>query len=272
MSNLFDLTGHVVVITGGAGLLGVEHAIAVASHGGTPVLVDISLEKLTSAEQRLKSLDLSCEIRAIDLAKRHDIDSLLLDLIETGLAPTDLINNLASNPPMSQSAGESVLNFENFPLESWELDMTLGLTTAMSCSQVFGGWFAKQGGGTILNISSDLGIISPDQRVYQDPALAESSWPVKPISYSASKFGMIGLTKYLATYWGEIPVRVNTIALGSVKSNQTPYLTKQLEDRIPLGRLAGPAEYQGLVVFMLSNASSYLTGSVVVADGGRSAW
>jgi len=83
---------------------------------------------------------------------------------------------------------------------------------------------------------------------------------------------MIGLTKYLATYWGEIPVRVNTIALGSVKSNQTPYLTKQLEDRIPLGRLAGPAEYQGLVVFMLSNASSYLTGSVVVADGGRSAW
>ena len=270
MSEMFNLGNEVVIVTGGAGLLGVEHSIAIAEHGGLPVLVDISPTRMGEACERLQKLDLAFEFRVCDLSKKKNIEDLLEDLVKSGVRPTGLINNLDHNPPMTGEQHNQAQGFGLYPQENLEKDMHLGLITATLCSQVFGSWFAKQGVGTIINIASDLGIIAPDQRVYQDPAQGPIEWPLKPPSYSMSKFGLIDLTKYLAAYWGDVPVRVNAVALGSVQSNQSDHLVKQLESRIPLRRLAKREEYRGIIVFLLSRASSYMTGSVVVADGGRS--
>lgn len=270
MFDMFNLKNEVVIVTGGAGLLGVEHAIAIAEHGGLPVLVDISPSRMGEACERLRQLDLAFEFRVCDLGRKKNIEDLLEDLVKSGVHPTGLINNLDHNPAMTGGQHSQAQGFELYPQEHLEKDIHLGLITATLCSQVIGSWLAKQGGGSIINIASDLGIIAPDQRVYQNPAQGPIDWPLKPPSYSMSKFGLIGLTKYLAAYWGDVPVRVNAVALGSVQSNQSDYLVNQLESRIPLGRLAKREEYRGIIVFLLSRASSYMTGSVVVADGGRS--
>lgn len=271
MNNLFDLHGKSVVITGAGGLLGLEHAIAIGDFGGLPILVDISREKLETAKKILEKLGIKYVSKVYDLREKRNIELLLEELIYEGIVPTELINNLASNPPM-ESKGSVDQSYEMFNEDTWKDDLELGLRVAHNCSQVFGGFFAKQGSGSIINVASDLGLIAPDQRIYQDPEITEIDWPIKPVSYSVSKFGIIGLTKYLAAYWGHIPVRVNAVALGSVRSNQSDFLKSQLEMRIPMGRLAEREEYRGLMVFLLSRASSYMTGSVVVADGGRSIW
>ena len=142
----------------------------------------------------------------------------------------------------------------------------------MLCSQVFGSLMAKRGGGVILNISSDLGLIGPDQRIYRRKGLAKDKQPVKPVTYSAIKSGLIGLTRYCATYWAHQGVRVNALCPGGVDAGQTEDFKKRLHALIPLGRMARPDEYQGAVLFLISEASSYVTGAVVSADGGRTCW
>ena len=131
---------------------------------------------------------------------------------------------------------------------------------------------AQAGGGSIVNIASDLALISPDQRMYAVGLPEGSTAPIKPVSYSVVKSGLLGLTRYLSTYWSPLPVRCNALLPGSVRGTQSPELTVELTNRIPLGRLAEPDEYQGALVFLLSDASSYMTGASLVMDGGRTAW
>jgi NAD(P)-dependent dehydrogenase (short-subunit alcohol dehydrogenase family) len=188
-----------------------------------------------------------------------------------------LINNAANNPHVGDDAGDqkqwNLSRLEEFPLALWQQDLAVGLTGAFLCSKTFGSVMAKQNKGVILNIASDLSIIAPDQRLYHNPDLPENQQSVKPVTYSVVKAGIIGLTRYLSTYWTGKGVRANALSFGGVYSSDLdPEFVTRLESLIPLGRMASMSEYKSAIVFMASDASSYLTGQNVVLDGGRSTW
>jgi NAD(P)-dependent dehydrogenase (short-subunit alcohol dehydrogenase family) len=184
-----------------------------------------------------------------------------------------LINNAANNPKQEDAGkGTEWSRLESFPLRQWEADLAVGLTGAFLCSRVLGAEMARRGRGVILNIASDLGIIAPDQRLYRRPGLAEDQQPVKPVTYSVVKTGLIGLTRYLATYWADRGVRANALSPGGVHNNQPEGFVQRLAQLIPMGRMAKLDELQGAVLFLCSDASSYMTGANLVLDGGRTCW
>ena len=181
-----------------------------------------------------------------------------------------LINNAANNPKMESADSRNFSRVEFFPMETWDADLAVGLTGAFLCSRVFGSEMAARGAGVIVNIASDLGLISPDQRLYAQPGLEPEAQPVKPVTYSVVKSGLIGLTRYLATYW--TGVRVNAISPGGVFTNQPEEFVARLSQLIPMGRMARIDEYQAAILFLCSDASSYMTGANLVIDGGRTCW
>ena len=268
-NDLFDLTGKVAIITGGAGLLGRQHAEAIAAFGGIPVIADVDYESAcyVAAEIRNKyhgkTIGYHC-----DVTFPQSIDSMLSGLlIESGLTVDILINNVSCNANI-ESLGENS-RLEKYTPVAWEKDLELGLTSAFFCSKIIGGYMAKRGKGVIVNIASDLSVIAPDQRLYRKEGIADEGQPMKPISYSVVKHGIIGLTKYLATYWAG-KVRVNAISPGGVFNNQPDDFVKNVSNLIPMGRMARVNEMQGTLVFLCSDASTYLTGQNIVVDGGRS--
>ena len=196
------------------------------------------------------------------------------DLASRGIAVDILVNNAAIDPKVTSTPGVMHSSrFEAFPVPQWQTEIAVGLTGAMLCSQVFGGAMARRRRGVILNIASDLGVIAPDQRLYRQPNIVrDEEQPVKPVTYSVIKHGLIGLTKYLATYWADQGVRVNAISPGGVFNNQDPAFVERLTRLIPMGRMARVDEYCAAVQFLCSDASSYMTGQNMVVDGGRSVW
>jgi NAD(P)-dependent dehydrogenase (short-subunit alcohol dehydrogenase family) len=272
IENLFDLTGRVAVITGGAGLLGEQHARAIAAAGGIPVLVDIQPQRATE-----KAMLLSYEFGmafglAADITNEAEVESLLAKILARFGRLDILINNAANNPKMEASTEVNFSRLENFPVTQWEADIAVGLTGAFLCSKVFGSHMAANGGGVIVNVASDLALIAPDQRIYRQMNAPEDMQPVKPVTYSVVKSALVGLTRYLATYWADKKVRVNAISPGGVCNGQPEDFVERLTNLIPLGRMAGKDEYQGAIVFLCSDASSYMTGTNLVMDGGRSCW
>ena len=159
-----------------------------------------------------------------------------------------------------------------YSLEQWQADLAVGLTGAFLCSRLFGGEMAKQGRGVIVNVASDLALIGPDQRLYRKSGLPDELQPVKPVTYSVVKAGLLGLTRYLATYWATAGVRVNAISPGGIYTDQPEEFVERLSNLIPLGRMARVDEYEGAILFLCSDASSYMTGANLVVDGGRTSW
>jgi NAD(P)-dependent dehydrogenase (short-subunit alcohol dehydrogenase family) len=267
--SVFDLTGRVALITGGAGLLGLSHARAIHGAGGIPVLLD--LVKPDPGHLRERSLS-NVEYLCCDITREDDVRSAL-SMVKSKFGSVDiLINNAANNPKVESSTGLHNNRLESFPLDRWEADLAVGLTGAMICSRVFGAEMARRGKGVIVNIASDLALIAPDQRLYEVDGLAVDAQPVKPVSYSVVKTGLIGLTRYLATYWATQGVRANALCPGGVENGQDAGFIKRIAERIPLGRMADRDEYEGAVLFLCSDASSYMTGAVIAMDGGRSSW
>lgn len=268
----FDLTDRVVVITGGAGLLGPQHGEAVARFGGIPVLADLREEE---ARERAEELSSRWQVPAIgvgaDVTSPREVVRLRDRVLERFGRVDVLINNAANNPKAEERFQE-LSRLESFSVERWNADLAVGLTGAFLCAQVLGIEMARRGRGVILNIASDLAVIAPDQRIYRREGVAEELQPVKPVSYSVVKSGLLGLTRYLATYWADCGIRVNALSPGGMQTTQDPGFLAQLEQRIPLARMAEMNEYQGAVVFLCSDASSYMTGANLVVDGGRTCW
>lgn len=278
MTSLFEkfrIEGKVVVITGGAGLIGRRHTEAVLEGGGIPVLLDIFKEPLKKVkEQFLKDYPQAViDTFVTDITKKEKLEEIRDFLLERYGHIDGLINNAANNPKMEGgSENMGAIQFHNFPLSIWNDDMAVGLTGAFLCAQVFGTVMEKQGKGVVINVASDYGIISPDQRVYRKEGIPEEEQIIKPVSYSVVKHGLIGMTKYLATYWAKKGVRVNTLCPASLENGQDPEFIEKLSNLIPMGRMSKPEEYPATVLYMLSEASSYMTGATVLLDGGRTIW
>jgi len=266
----FSLKDKVAIITGGGGLLGTKHGEAIAEAGGIPVLWDINLDLANE-----KAAAVAAATGRPTLAQRVDITdaaairAAFAEVLAKFGRCDILVNNAANDPKVAPGGDMAWSRLENFALSMWDKDMAVGVTGAFLCSQVIGTHLAAQGGGVILNISSDLGVISPDQRLYRKPGLPDDQQPVKPVTYSVVKHALIGLTKYLSTYWAVQGVRVNALSPGGVYTNQPDDFLLRLTNLIPMGRMADKDEYKAAVVFLCSDASSYMTGQNVIMDGGR---
>lgn len=272
LSRAFRLDQRVFVITGGAGLLGPEHAIAIAEAGGVPVLADIRVEEAERAAAEVeRATGAKCFALGLDVTSQASCRAALARVLELCGRVDGLVNNAARNPKV-EGGGLSTARFETFALEAWQQDLAVGLTGAFLTSQVFGQHFAEQRGGVIVNVASDLGIIAPDQRIYRQPGLAPEEQPTKPVTYSVVKGGLILFTKYLSTYYAEQGVRVNALCPGGVYAGQPDEFVAKLTNLIPMGRMARRDEYRAALVFLCSDASSYMTGSSLVVDGGRTVW
>jgi len=274
LENLFQLDGKVIIVTGSAGLLGQKHAEAIAAFGGTPILIDLSKEAVDEQATKLnEKYGVPASGFSIDITKEIEIEKNVIKLVSEYGKIDGLINNAANNPKVENSQNKNFSRLENFPSDVWNQDIAVGLTGAFLCAKHYGYQISKNpNGGSIINISSDLGLMAPDQRLYSKLGLSEEQQPVKPVTYSVVKTGMIGLTRYLATYWAEKNVRCNAVCPGGVENGQPDDFLQEVYSRIPMHRLANSSEYQGVLVWMLSDASSYLNGAIIPVDGGRTAW
>lgn len=271
----FKISGKTCIITGGAGLLGQKHAEAVIEGEGIPILLDISQEALDNAMKNLKKKfpDAEIGIYKTDITS-HEALVESRDNILKNYGHIDILINNAANNPKVEDKGDNFGNirFDNFPIEIWNADILVGLTGAFLCAQVFGTAMEDAHEGVILNISSDLGIIGPDQRIYRKDGLEEKDQTIKPVTYSVIKHGLLGLTKYLATYWADKGIRVNAVCPGGIYNGQDEQFLGKLTNLIPMGRMADKDEYKATVLYLISEASSYMTGSTVIVDGGRTCW
>jgi NAD(P)-dependent dehydrogenase (short-subunit alcohol dehydrogenase family) len=272
----FYIEDKVVIITGGAGLLGRKHAEAVIEGRGIPVLIDISNKALKEVMESLQHIypeDRKMDGYIADITKREEMEKVADQILNKYGHIDILINNAANNPKVEcKSENMKAIQFENFPMQTWLDDLAVGLTGAFICAQVFGAIMAKQQKGVILNISSDLGIIAPDQRIYRKDGLSDDEQTIKPVTYSVIKHGLLGLTKYLATYYSEKGIRANALCPAGVYNGQEEEFLCKLTNLVPLGRMANADEYKSTILYLISEASSYMTGSTVIVDGGRTCW
>lgn len=274
IEKLFQLDGKVIVITGAAGLLGKMHADAVAAYGGIPILLDISVSEAKKIANELNSKYNSRAVgMSVDITNENEVEKNVEEILFKFGRIDGLVNNAANNPKIESNSNKNFSRLENFPLQTWYEDINVGLTGSFLCSKHYGNAISKNNeGGSIVNISSDLGLIAPDQRLYFKEGVREDLQAVKPVTYSVVKSGLIGLTRYISSYWPEKKVRCNAICPGGIQNNQPDEFLKEVSLRVPMNRLAKVSEYQGTLIWMLSDASSYLNGSIVAVDGGRTAW
>lgn len=267
MSSDFDLGGRVALLTGGAGILGTRMAHALVRNGARVAVVDRDGERAGALADALCAAAGAGIARGYgcDITDRPALEALRAaveaDLGEVGV----LINNAAAKSPNFFEP------FESFPVGDWDFVMDVNLKGVMLGCQVFGAPMAGRGSGSIINTLSIYGIVAPDQRIYEG-SLYEGRAINTPAVYSASKAAVWGLTKYLASYWGHRNVRVNAITPGGVASGQNDTFTGRYGARVPLGRMAERDEMCGAVVFLASDAASYVTGHNLVIDGGLTVW
>lgn len=270
----FDNSNKFACITGASGLLGVHHASALLETGAGVVLTDINEKKLNDLKLFLQKDYDPEKILAyvMDVTNEENIKEVSKDLNSKNISVEILVNNAAVNPtPSSIKDNVTSSRLENFSINQWNAELNVGLTGAFLCSKIFGQQMASSGnGGVILNISSDLSVIAPNQKLYAQQDSLKHLQAVKPVTYSVIKTGLIGLTRYLATYWPDEGVRANALSPGGVYDGQDELFVKKLSSLIPMGRMAQPNEYRSAIQFLCSDASSYMNGQNIVIDGGRS--
>jgi NAD(P)-dependent dehydrogenase (short-subunit alcohol dehydrogenase family) len=269
--SLFDLQGRVIVVTGALGQLGTQFCRALAGHGAKAVGLDLAEPGSARVTQWLSGTNAGDSLIYVkgDVTSRQSLERAA-DEIGERLGPVfGLINNAGLDSPPNAPIEENG-PFETYPEQSWNSVLDVNLTGPMLCCQVFGGRMARAGQGSIVNIGSIYGSLSPPQDIYEYRRQRGETF-FKPVAYSASKSGLTNLTRYLATYWAP-KVRVNTLTLAGVAAGQEREFLEGYLARMPMRRMAEPDEYNGAVVFLMSDAARYMTGSNLLIDGGWSAW
>ncbi len=274
--SLFDLAGRVVVVTGGLGQLGRQFCDALLAHGARVAALDRELpdqaretiEKKGTVRLRAASPDSLLYIRG-DVTDRASLESAREEIEQHfGARVFGLVNNAALDSPPDSDPSETG-PFESYPLENWTRVFAVNATGPFLCCQVFGASMVQSRAGSIVNVGSIYGILSPDQKLYQYRRDRGETF-FKPVAYSASKSALYNLTRYLAAYWGDRQIRVNVVTFAGVFNDQDPQFLERYLPKVPLGRMARESEYNGTIVYLMSDASAYMTGSNVVIDGGFS--
>jgi NAD(P)-dependent dehydrogenase (short-subunit alcohol dehydrogenase family) len=269
--NLFSVKDKTVIVTGGIGQLGWQFSSALLKAGANVAIFDVAREP-GCLEKRFRGGNVPDALMYVhvDIAVRSAIEAGLQAVNDRWGIPHALINNAGLDSPPHAPAEENG-PFESYPESSWDSVMEVNAKGVFQCCQVVGGQMAQAERGSIINISSIYGMVSPDQRIYEYRRQGGTKF-YKPIAYAASKSAMLNLTRYLATYWANNNVRVNTLTLGGVFNNQDKEFLQGYCARVPMGRMACEDEYNGAIIFLVSDAASYMTGSNMILDGGWTAW
>lgn len=264
---MFSLENKVAVVTGGCGLLGKEHCKALAEAGASIVVADMDDAKCKAFAMQMGSQHLGLGVNVTNV---HSLRAAKEKILQKYGTIDILVNNAAINDMFENPAAAAEQSkFENYPMELWDKSIQVNITGVFLCSQVLGTIMAEKNKGSIINIASTYGIVAPDQSIYKNEAGHQRFY--KSVSYPVTKGAVISFTKFLASYWGDKNVRVNTLSPGGVENNQDSYFVKNYSKRTLLKRMAAPTDYQGAIVFLASDASSYMTGANLVVDGGWTA-
>lgn len=269
-----QLNGKVAWVTGAGSGIGEAAALALAAEGALVVLTGRGAEPLESVARRISASGGRAEVQTGDMMDSARVYAIAAHIERAHGRIDILINNAALTVKGGGAhARDYFAAFEDYPLDLWERALQVNLTGTFLCCQAVGRQMVKQQRGVILNIASDVGTISPDHRIYHGVTSPHTGEPFNtPAAYATTKAGVINLTRYLATYWAHAGIRVNALSPGGVFADHDPIFVRNLTERIPLGRMAAADEYQGAVLFLVSDASSYMTGANLVVDGGRTAW
>ena len=265
---LFSLKNKTAIVTGALGLLGKEHCKALSEAGANVVVADLDEIKCSDFA---KTLYFDSNGIQLDVTQEVSIKKLRDEVLRIYGSIDILVNNAAINDMFENpKAAAEESKFENYPLDMWKKSIDVNLTGVFLCSQILGTVMAKQKSGSIINIASTYGLTAPDQSLYKNENRLQNFY--KPPAYSATKGAVIMFTKYLAAYWGKENVRVNSLSPGGVENSQDEFFVEQYSKRTPLGRMARPNDYKGALIFLASDASSYMTGANLIVDGGWTCW
>ena len=266
--DLFSLKEKVAIVTGGLGLLGKHHCHALAEAGANVIVCDLDESECANFAATLSVLSLGI---SVDITNKKSVQDLRRKVLSNYGKIDILVNNAALNDKFEDPL--SVLEdskFENYPVEMFRKSLNVNVTGMFLCSQVIGSEMAMKGYGSIINVASTYGIVAPDQSIYKNENGEQTFY--KSAAYPVTKGAAISFTRFLATYWANKGVRVNTLSPGGVQDNQEEFFVKNYSNKTPLGRMARPTDYKGALVFLASDASSYMTGANLIVDGGWTAW
>ncbi len=268
MNKLFSLENKVAVVTGALGLLGKNHCVALAEAGASVVICDLNESECMDFAVSLGEKNIGVGVDIINSSSVRKLKNIILE--KYGKIDV-LINNAALNEKFEDpiSAAE-ITKFENYPQDLWQNSLNVNITGTFLCSQILGTEMAKAGSGSIINIASTYGIVAPDQSLYKSNYGEQKFY--KTAAYPVTKGAIISFTRFLAAYWGEKGVRANSLSPGGVENNQEEFFIKKYSERTPLKRMAAITDYNGAIVFLASDASSYMTGANLVVDGGWTIW
>lgn len=270
LPELFDLTGRVAIVTGGVGLLGAEFCRTLAEAGAAVMIADLNGEAARNLATSLTQIGYRAYSQATNVTSPDSVKDMVTATLEAYGRLDILVNSAALDPkfdPQSQKSHSGA--FESYPLELWQQALDVNLTGAMLCCQAAIQPMLEQGNGTIINLCSIYGVSAPDQRLYRRD---EQPAQFKPVYYTVTKAGILGLTKYLAAYYGEKDIRVNALTPGGVFNGHDNEFLKAYAARSIMGRMAEKDEMNGALLFLASDASRYMTGANLIVDGGWTTW
>jgi NAD(P)-dependent dehydrogenase (short-subunit alcohol dehydrogenase family) len=266
----FSLVGKTSLVTGGAGLLGMEFVRTLADAGSTVFLADVDQQSIENALKGMKNLAGKVKGIALDVTQPQSIEKAVEEIATITGRLDVLVNSAALDPKFDPDHPHKLDNaFEQYPLKQWQQGLDVNLTGVFLVTQAVCRLMVKQGSGSIINLCSTYGLVGPDQRIYETPGQQKI---YKPVFYSVSKAGILGFTRYLAAYYADTRIRVNALTPGGVENNHEEQFVTNYSSRTILGRMAHKDEMNGALLFLASDASSYMTGGNLVVDGGWTAW